>query len=275
MHKPHDAVVQAEFLKNLFGIGDERFELLVTLFRAREFEHFNFLELVLALQAARVFSGRAGFGAKAGRPRAELDGELIGVERFVAIEASELDLGCRRQPKVRAFEVKHVGCKFGQLAHAGESRGVYDERRENFGVAVCGVRVEKERGKGAFETRAEAAIDREPRAAHFRGALEIEDPGALGDFPMRARLEIKFWRSAPAAHFDVRRGGVSDGDGTVRAVGHGQHEVGELRVQFGDALVGQLDFLRNLFHFCQQGGDVFSGLFFARDFLAGLVALGL
>ena len=60
----------------------------------------------------------------------------------------------------------------------------------------------------------------------------------------------------------------------MRAVGHGQHEIGELRVQFRDALVGQLDFFRDLLHFRQQGGDVFPGFFSARDFLAGFVALG-
>ena len=42
------------------------------------------------------------------------------------------------------------------------------------------------------------------RACDFRRALKIEDPGALGDFPVRARLEIEFRRRAPAAHLDIR-----------------------------------------------------------------------
>ena len=173
-----------------------------------------------------------------------LIGSEIGVERFVAIEAGELDFGCRRQPQVRALEMKHVRCEFRQLAHAGQRRRVHDEGRKNFRVSVCRVRIEKKRSQGAFQARAEAAIDRKTRAGHFRGALEIENPGAFGDFPMRARLEIKFRRRAPAAHLDIRRSIVPHRHGTVRAVGHGQHEIRELRVQHRDAFVGQLDFVR-------------------------------
>ncbi len=92
---------------------------------------------------------------------------------------------------------------------------------------------------------------------------------------MRSRLEIEFRRRAPAAHLDVCRRVVPDGHRAVRAVGHSQHEIRKLRVQFGDALVGGLDFVRDLLHFRQQCGGVFPGFFAARDFLAGFVALGL
>src|SRR5258707_334107 len=108
--------------------------------------------------------------------------------------------------------MKHVGCEFRQLAYACQSRGVHKKRREDFCVPVCRVRVQKECSQGAFETRAETAINRKTRAGYFRRALKIEDPGVLGDFPMWTRREIKFWRSAPAAHLDIRRGIVSDRD---------------------------------------------------------------
>jgi hypothetical protein len=49
--------VQAEFLKNLFGIVDEGFQFFITLVRPCEFKHFHFLKLVLAFQAARASTG--------------------------------------------------------------------------------------------------------------------------------------------------------------------------------------------------------------------------
>src|ERR1700733_9257484 len=97
------------------------------------------------------------------------------------------------------------------------------------------MRVEEERRQGAFEARPEAAIDRKTRAGYFRRALKIEDSGVLGDFPMRAGLEIKFWRRTPAAHLNIFGRAMSNRDRSVRAIGNGQHEVGQLRVQFRDA----------------------------------------
>jgi hypothetical protein len=49
----------------------------VGLFRAREFDQLDFLELVLADDAARVFAGCTGLGAKAGRVGRERDGQRL------------------------------------------------------------------------------------------------------------------------------------------------------------------------------------------------------
>ena len=230
---------------------------------------------MLALQAARIFSGGACLGAKTGRPRAELHRQNVGVERFVAIEAGEFDLGGRRQPQVRALEMKHIRRKFGQLAHADQCRGVHEEGRKNFRVSIGRVGIEKKACQRALHPRAEASIERKPRAGNFRGALEIEDSGAFRDFPMRPRREIKLRRRAPAAHFDVCRGVMSHRHRTVRHVGHRQHKVREFRVQDGDAFVGLLDFVGNALHFRQQCGSILARFLAPRNFLAGLVAFGL
>src|SRR5262249_55645415 len=73
--KEHDAIVEAETLQNRLGIAHERFEFVVAGFGTRELKQLDLLELVLAQDAARVASGGAGFGAEAGGPGAELQGE--------------------------------------------------------------------------------------------------------------------------------------------------------------------------------------------------------
>ena len=56
-----------------------------------------------------------------------LIGQALGVQRFVAVEAGEFDLGRGRQPQIRAFEMKHVRGEFRQLADAGERGGVHQK----------------------------------------------------------------------------------------------------------------------------------------------------
>ena len=67
----HRSIVQAKFLKNCFGIANESLVLLVTFFRMGKFEKLNFLELMLAENAARVFPGGACFGAETSGPGGE------------------------------------------------------------------------------------------------------------------------------------------------------------------------------------------------------------
>src|SRR5207253_4235754 len=57
------AIVQAEFLENGFGVAYEGFVLFIAFFRMGELEQLDLLELMLAEDAAGVFSSGAGFGA--------------------------------------------------------------------------------------------------------------------------------------------------------------------------------------------------------------------
>ena len=176
--------MQAELLQHRFRVAHERFEFVVALLGPRELEHLDFLKLVLALDAARVFSRRAGFGAEAGRPRADFDRQHVGVERFVAVEAGEFHLGSGREPQIRAFEMKHVGGKFRQLAYAGKRSRVHQKGRKNFGVAVlAGVHVEEEIREGSFQPRAQSFVNRESRAGDFYALTESPEFLRLRQFP--------------------------------------------------------------------------------------------
>ena len=266
--------MQAELLQQRFGIKHQRFQFVVALLGPGELEHLDFLKLMLAEDAASVLAGGASFGAKAGGPGAGFDGQKSGIEGFVAIEAGELNLGGGGEPKVGAFEMKHFRGKFGQLANAGKRRRVHQERRKIFGVAVASVDVEKEICQGALEPRSQRAVKGKSRTGNFGGARQVENAGALAQFPVGARSEIELrWRS-PAPHFHVGCGVAARGNGGMGKVGNRKHELLESGVELGGALVGLLDFIGDALHFRKQGIGIFAGALASGNFFAGAIALG-
>src|SRR5208283_528205 len=82
----HGAVVQSKLLQDCLGVAHQGFVFVVALVRMRELEEFHFLKLVLAQDAPRVFTRRAGFGAEAGSPSGHENRQLLLRERRVAIE---------------------------------------------------------------------------------------------------------------------------------------------------------------------------------------------
>src|SRR5467141_5198205 len=118
----------------------------------RELEELDFLELVLAENAACVLSGGAGFRAEAGGPGGHVNRQLFLGNRFIAIKIVQLDFGRGREPEVGVFDFEEIGGKFGQLAGTHERGGVDQKGGKNFRVAVLmRMNVEKEIGKRALE----------------------------------------------------------------------------------------------------------------------------
>ena len=173
---------------------------------------------MLADDAAHIASVGPGLAAEAGRVGAQLDGQLVEVERFVAIEIRHRDFGGGDQPEIRVLELEQIRCELRQLAGAVQAGGVDHERRQHFGVAVlAGVHVQHEVDQRALQLRAQAPVDGEARAGDFGGALEIQDA------EVRARGPNALWasksklrRRAPAADFDVIVGALAGGHGVVR-----------------------------------------------------------
>ena len=187
----------------------------------------------------------------------------------------QLDLGCRSEPEVRAFQSEEIGGKFWQLARAGKRRAVHQERWENFSITVFArVNVEEEIRKGTFEPRSPAFINRETSSGHFGGGFQIQDSCALADFPVRLGLEVKFWRHAPAPDLFVLSGATANGNRSMRHVGNGQQQFALAGVECGNSFVGPFYTLRDLLHFRNEGVRVLFFLLQAGDFVAGLVALG-
>src|SRR5882762_1456336 len=168
----------------------------------RELEELDFLELVLAENAARVFSGGAGFRAEAGGPGRHVNRQVFLGNRFVAIKIVQLDFRSGREPEVAVFDFEKIGREFGQLARTHERGGVDQEGGKDFRVAVLArMNVEKEIGESALEPSAPAFVDGETRAGDLCGRRQIQNARAFSDLPMWLRLEIKSWGSAPAADF--------------------------------------------------------------------------
>src|SRR5690349_15631892 len=118
--KQNGAMVQPQLLQNGFGVFCQGFVFVVASFRVRELEELDLLELMLAEDAAGVFSGCSGFRTEASRPSGDVNGQLFLGNGLVAIKIVELNLGGGCEPKVRAFELEKIGGEFRQLARAGE-----------------------------------------------------------------------------------------------------------------------------------------------------------
>src|SRR5713226_5416577 len=151
----------------------------------RELEELDFLELVLAENAARVFSGGAGFGAEAGGPGGHVNRKLFLGNRFIAVKIVQLDFGRGREPEVGVFYFEEIGGEFGQLARTHERGGVDQKGGENFYVAVLAcMNVEKEIGKSALESGAPALVNGETRAGDLCGRWQIQNARAFTHFPV-------------------------------------------------------------------------------------------
>src|SRR6266481_1514611 len=218
----HGAIVQAELLKNGFCISYQRFVLFVAFLRMGELEELNLLELMLAEDPAGVFSGGAGFGAEAGGPCGDVDGEFIFGNRFVPIQIVKFYFRSRCKPEIGVLYFEEIGGELRQLARAGERRSVYQKGWKNFCVTVFArVNVEEEIRQGTLQASSPAFVNGEARAGNLRGGGKIEDACAFSDIPVRLWREIKFRRRTPAANFDIVSRARADRHGGVRNVGNG------------------------------------------------------
>src|SRR6266851_8153990 len=246
----HGAIVQSQFLKYGFRISCKRLVLFVAFLRMSELEKLDFLELMLAEDAAGVLSGGASFGAEASRPGGDVDGESFFGNGLVPVKVVELDFGSGREPEVGVLDFEKISSKFRQLARAGEGGGVYQEGRQDFRVAMLArVDVKEEIREGALEARSPAFVNGKAGTRDFRGDGEVENSSALADLPMRFRSELKFRGRAPAADFLVVRCACAHGHGRVRNIGNGEKKLTLCGIEFGNALVGLLNALGDLLHF--------------------------
>src|SRR5882724_8083925 len=210
----------------------------------RELKELDFLELVLAENTARIFSGGAGFRAEASGPGGHVNWQLFLRNRFIAIEIVQLDFGSGREPEVAVFYLEEIGREFGQLARTHERGGVRQKWWKNLRVAVFAcVNIQEEVREGAFQPGTPAFVNGEARTGDFCGGGQIQNVRAFAGFPMGLGLEIKFRGSAPTADFDIVRSACAGGHRGVRNVGNGEEQLALGGIQFRDALVGLLDAL--------------------------------
>src|SRR5260370_3106195 len=146
----------------------------------REFEEFDFLELMLAKDAAGVFSCGASFGTEAGGPCSDVDGEFFLRNGFITVQIVEFNFGSGREPEVGVLEFEEISCKFRQLARTGEGSGVHQEWRQDFGGAVLtSLDVEEESRQGAFQGCSPPIVNDQEGYGNFRRDHKVEYTGTV------------------------------------------------------------------------------------------------
>ncbi len=106
--KNHRPVWQTELLEDLLGIRRERLKFVVALLRSRELDEFHLLKLMLADDAAHVAAIRTRFTSEARRIRREPERKLVAIDRLVAEQVRDGNLGRRSQPEVRPLALEQI-----------------------------------------------------------------------------------------------------------------------------------------------------------------------
>ena len=114
-------VRQAQGLEDIFGVVGQFIEFIITRFRSDVFDHFDFVELVLADEAPRIAASRTGFGTEARRHGREVDRQLGAVDDFTAVVVGQRYFCRRDHVHFFAFDVElvHIFVELRQLACTG------------------------------------------------------------------------------------------------------------------------------------------------------------
>ena len=175
-----------------------------------------------------------------------------------------------------ARDLEQVGLELRQVPGAGERGRIDEERRRHLGVAVlAGVKREHEVDQRPGQLRAVAHQEREARAGHPRGALEIEDAERGPEVPMRLRLEVEDARFADAPHLEVVRGARPDGHPGRGQIRERPQPRAPLLFDRVEVRFEPLDRLAALAICGEHGARVAPFLLRAGDLLAGRVLIAL
>src|SRR5690606_2457417 len=201
----HDTVGKLERLEDLLGVRrDELVEALRLLFIAlADDDLLHLVELMDAIEPARVASGRSGLAAIARRhARVELR-KLCFVEDLAAVIRGDRDL---RRPDEK--ELVALAC-VGLLLPAGKVRGAFERLASNEGrddhrhEALLDELHDRVPEHGELEERAIALEDVHARSRELRRARDVDDVELLAELEMIAELEVRLRRLAPASDLDV------------------------------------------------------------------------
>ena len=163
-------------MQNIFGIARQRLKFVVTRFGFRELHQLHFLKLMLANNAAHIPPVRPRFTPETRRIRAKLDGQLVQIQHFIAIQIRHRYFCGGDQVVIGSLQLEQIRLKLGQLPRAIKAIFIRDERRQHFGISVVlRMHIQHEIDQRAFQFRAQAHVNGKPRAGDLRRAIEIED----------------------------------------------------------------------------------------------------
>ena len=182
------AVMQAKGLKDFLGVGSQRLELGVGRLGGRQFDEFNFVELMDANEAAGAEAGGPGFAPEARGISDEFFREVGEGKDFLAMEIGDGDFGSGGEVELVAFATIELLLELGQLAGADEGFLANDEGGAELRVPMlASMEVEHVVDERALEAGALAGVAGKGAAAHAGGAFEIEQAEVRADIDMAAR----------------------------------------------------------------------------------------
>lgn len=172
-----DAVVEAEFSEDRFGVGGEFLENLEAGIGMDDLNEFDFIELVHADDAFVIAARGAGLAAEAGGIGNHFHGKNGGGDDGIPVEIGDGDFGGGGEEEGVAavgfggFGAEHVVLEFRELAGAFHALAEDEVGDIDLLVAVGGLGVQEEADEGALEAGAFAAVDGEAGAGEADGIV--------------------------------------------------------------------------------------------------------
>ena len=262
-----DLVGNFEFVED-FALDSE--ELLMerfALFRTAEDEHFDFGELVNAIESARGATRGARFRTEAVADAAELQRELLRVDRLVGEKTAEGDLRRRDKAQVGVFD--RIDLRF--VAARNVTGALKDAILRQVGgncrdKAFLNEFVHGELFERQFQQNGFVLQEIEARARDARSAFKVDEIELFCEFDVIKGLESLGplrQRSLSVCDDRVLRVVVSDGAIRVRHVRNGALNGVELRFDFLENLLNAGELLANETSFFLLGFAFFRSLAFA------------
>ena len=184
-----DPVRQAERLDRALGAGHHVVEQRRCLFRCREGEDLDLVELVGPQHPACVAPGAAGLATVRRAVRHEPLRQLGGVEDLAGVDRRQRHLRGRDAPQVVALDRERVVGELRQLAGGRQGRRRHQRRRADLLVGI-GVAIEAELAQRPRQRGTGAALHREHRLSDLGGPLVVEDAELGCRLPMWDSLMI-------------------------------------------------------------------------------------
>ena len=245
-----------------------------------DLHHFHFVELVLANQAAYVFTVCACFGTETWGMRSQFQRQIATCQNAVGNSIGQRHFGGRNQILrffaliAAASNVEQIFCKFRQLTRTLQGQVIHNVRRVMFGIAVFQrVRIQHELSQSAMQTGNLALHHGKARTRQLRTAFKIQTQ-RLAQINMVFNFKIKFARRADFADFNVFSFILTSRYAFMRQVRNGQQPCVQFflnGIQISGSLL-QIHFdLSNLIH-CSLSLFVFTLSFQRTDLFGNTVA---
>src|SRR5207253_7926624 len=123
---------------------------------------------------------------------AQADGQMLGLQRFIAVDIGHRNFGGGNQPEIVVLALEQIGGEFRKLAGSVKALRVHQKGREHFGVAVATrVDIQKKIDQRALQARAHPPVERETRAGDLGGAVEIQDAQSGTQVPVSLGVKIE------------------------------------------------------------------------------------